>query len=135
MGRRYQAALSVTLLLAACTGDQGPAGPQGPPGPPGPGAASIVMAGALDGEGIALIHLPPAAGTIARPPNVTCYTTADPARGIYTIIAADRVRRLDDEETLGLVEGCFLIEHGDHVDVGIVSIPDGSFIIVATPTV
>lgn len=135
MGRRFLAALSVIPLMATCTGDQGPAGPQGPPGPPGPGAASIVLAGALDGEGLALIHLPPAAGTIARPPNVTCYTTADPSSGFYTIIAADRIRRLDEEETLGLVEGCFLIQHLDHVDVGIVSIPDGSFIVVATPTI
>ena len=135
MVRRFLALLSITLLLAACTGDQGPAGPQGPPGPPGPGAASIVMAGALDGEGVARIHLPPAAGTIARPPNLACYMTPDPASGFYTIIAIDRVRRLDDEETLGLVDGCFLIQHLDHVDVGIVSVPDGSFIIVATPTV
>lgn len=137
MGRRLAAALSVILLLAACTGDQGPMGPEGPPGPPGPGAASIVVAGALDGEGVARIHLPPAAGTIVRPPNVACYRTADPASGFYTIIAVDRVRSLDDEgeETFGLVEGCFLIEHLDHVDVGIVSVPDGSFIIVATPTI
>lgn len=48
MGRRFPAVLSVTLLLTACTGDQGPMGPEGPPGPPGPGAASIVIAGALD---------------------------------------------------------------------------------------
>ncbi|MDE0393153.1 MAG: hypothetical protein OYK82_00090 [Gammaproteobacteria bacterium] len=137
MGRRFPAVLSVSLFLTACTGDQGPMGPEGPPGPPGPGAASIVMAGALDGEGIERIHLPPAAGTIARPPNVACYTTGDPASGLYTIVAVDRVRRLDDEgeATFPLLEGCFLGQHLDHVDVFIVSIPDGSFIIVATPTV
>ena len=132
MDRRYLTTLSVILLIAACTGDQGPMGPQGPPGP---GAASIVMAGALDGEGLALIHLPASAGTIARPPNLACYMTTDPSSGFYTVIAVDRVRRTDDEETLGLIDGCFLIEHLDHVYVGIVSVPDGSFIIVATPTI
>ena len=135
MRRRILAVLSVLLLPAACTGDQGPMGPPGPPGPPGPGAASIVMAGALDAEGLALIHLPPSAGTIARPPNLACYMTTDPSSGFYTVIAIDRVRLLDDQEMLGIVDGCFLIEHLDHVDVGIVSVPDGAFIIVATPTV
>lgn len=137
MGRRFPAVLSVILLLTACTGDQGPMGPEGPPGPPGPGAASIVIAGALDGEGFARIHLPPAAGTMARPPNVACYTTAGPASGVYTIVAVDRVRRLDDEgeATFPLLEGCFLVNRLDHVEVVVVSVPGGMFIIVATPTV
>lgn len=136
MGRLVWAASSIALLLAACTGDQGPMGPAGPPGPPGPGAASIVMAGALDTDGEAFIHLPPAAGTIARPPNLACYTTADPVRGVYTIIAIDRVQRLDgEEESLGVVDACLLAGHENHVDVAIFSVPGGSFIIVATPTI
>ena len=95
------------------------------------------MAGALDADGEAFIHLPPAAGTIARPPNLVCYTTADPASGVYRIIAVDRVLIPDDEgeESPLLVDGCFMVEHGDHVDVAIFSVPDGSFIIVATPTI
>ena len=132
MGRLVSAASAITLLLAACTGDEGPMGPTGPPGPPGPGAASIVMTGAFDEEGTGYLHLPPSAGTIARPPNVACYATSDPVRGVYRIIAGDWV--LDGEE-LKVVEACYMIEDGDHVDVGVISARGGSFVVVATPTI
>ena len=72
------------------------------------------------------------------PPPTTFWTAPPgPASGVYTIVAVDRVRRLDDEgeATFPLLEGCFLVNRLDHVEVVVVSVPGGMFIIVATPTV
>ena len=89
------------------------------------------MSGALDPDGIGVVHLPSSVGTMASPPNVACYVTADAAQGAYSIIGSDFIL---DGEMLQFFEGCFLGAHDDHVDVVLLSGPSWSFIVVATPS-
>ncbi len=133
MNRLALAVVTLTLL-AACKGDTGPMGPEGPPGP---GAGSVVMTGTLDQNGFGQLHLPPSVGTIASPPNVACYVTADPAQGVYEIITSDWIAVSDSipgPEVLVQLQTCAIWGHTDHVDVGIGSFPSRSFIIVAAPS-
>ncbi|HVH12677.1 MAG TPA: hypothetical protein VM759_06485 [Longimicrobium sp.] len=62
-----------SILLAACEGEAGPMGPAGPVGPGGPGTR-VVLTTVVSSNGTASVALPAAAGTLANPPGLTCYT-------------------------------------------------------------
>ncbi len=76
MRLRLCVALGLSLLTSmACKGDvgpMGPAGPAGPQGPAGPGTR-VVFTGVTSSSGGGSALLPPAAGTLANPPGLSCY--------------------------------------------------------------
>lgn len=120
--------LALVVLLAACEGPmgpEGPAGPQGPPGPIGPSGAlgptgdtgpagpegrvnHLTVAGTLDFEGFALVHLPAAVGSLQRPPLITCYVAQSSSHTTWLIVA-----------TASGLGTCAISVHGDHLDTAL----------------
>lgn len=90
--------LLLVLIFAACegptgpmgpqgeTGVQGPMGPQGPQGPPG--TEKFVASARVNAQGSAAVALPSAAGTIARPPALSCYLQ-EPGAQVWITVAYD----------------------------------------------
>lgn len=131
VGMRPYLPLFFVLLLMACEGPIGPDGPTGPQGLPGsdglPGeqgeagpGTRLVLDGQLDWEGAGTVALPLAAGTLADPPAVTCYTAPEANSTAWLIIA-----------TSNLTGACGLAWTGSSLAVAIVdSVPYWYFIIV-----
>lgn len=74
---------------AGVTGPAGPVGPTGPQGPAGATGTRLVYSGTVNSGGsLATPYLPAAAGTIARPPSLTCYIS-DVAAGPYIVVGSE----------------------------------------------
>ena len=67
---RNTATLRIVALLCVFAACQGPIGPAGP-------GTKLVFTGQLDGNGQALVVLPPEAGSLESPPVVSVYTSKD----------------------------------------------------------